>query len=350
LQATEEAVLQGQAALREVAALIETGLRPRVIVTHGGMGMGLFVKDLLPEALHIGYFEWYFRAETTRHLLPSFSLDDQLKTSLRNLPILQELEACDLAVIPTEWQKKQFPAAYHRKLNVIFDGVDQSFFRPPSAKEEDEEITLTNRDTGEELSLPRGRKVLSYATRGMEPLRGFPEFLRAASTLVGEFSDLEVVIAGADRRAYSFDAPTHSGSWKMHVLDGLGAFHGQERLHFTGLLSYPDYRSLLWRSNLHCYFTRPYVTSWSLFEAAACSARLAVSRGPATANIAKLESVRWVDLEDQASIIGQLREGLRKGTERSELLEGYGLLDNLKKWESMINRGLRASSIQGATS
>ncbi|MBM5809269.1 MAG: hypothetical protein FJ051_05530, partial [Cyanobacteria bacterium M_surface_9_m1_291] len=107
LQASEEAVLQGQAALREVSSLVEGGLRPRVVMSHGGMGMGLFLKDLLPQALHVGYFEWYFQANTTRHLLAEFDLDAQLKTGLRNLPILQELERCDLAVVPTAWQKSQ---------------------------------------------------------------------------------------------------------------------------------------------------------------------------------------------------------------------------------------------------
>ena len=43
------------------------------------------------------------------------------------MPILQELETCDLAVVPTEWQKKQFPSEYEKKLNVIFDGIDRIF-------------------------------------------------------------------------------------------------------------------------------------------------------------------------------------------------------------------------------
>ena len=128
LQASEEAVLQGQAVLREIANLVEQGIQPRVVVSHGGMGLGLFIKDLLPEALHVGYFEWYFRPNTTRHLMAEFDLDAQLRTGMRNLPILQELQRCDIGVVPTEWQKKQFPDAYQNKLKVIFDGIDTSFF------------------------------------------------------------------------------------------------------------------------------------------------------------------------------------------------------------------------------
>ncbi len=109
LHASEDAVLRGQAVLRELVQLLNEGLRPRVVISHAGMGLGLFVKDLLPQALHVGYFEWFFNPDTTCHLLEQFDLDAQLKTGLRNLPILQELERCDRAVVPTAWQKSQFP-------------------------------------------------------------------------------------------------------------------------------------------------------------------------------------------------------------------------------------------------
>ena len=269
LMATEEAVLQGQAVIRELSKLVESGFRPKVVVTHAGMGLGLFVKELLPETLHIGYFEWYFRNKTTKHLLENFNLDVQLQTSLRNLPILHELESCDLGVVPTEWQKSQFPKEYQEKLEVIFDGIDERFFKPcgDPLSLKNQEITIKNRDTGEATSLLPKQKILSYATRGMEPLRGFPEFMRALPALLRKNKNLVVVIAGADRRAYSYDAPSHNGSWRRHLLEELGNFDGRERIIFTGLLTYTDYRLLLWRSNLHCYLTRPYVTSWSLFEA-----------------------------------------------------------------------------------
>ena len=60
LKSTEDAVLQGQAVLREINQLITEGFNPKFVITHAGNGLGLFVKDLLPNAVHIGYFEWYF--------------------------------------------------------------------------------------------------------------------------------------------------------------------------------------------------------------------------------------------------------------------------------------------------
>ena len=144
----------------------------------------------------------------------------------------------------------------------------------------------------------------------MEPLRGFPEFMRALPALLRKNKNLVVVIAGADRRAYSYDAPSHNGSWRRHLLEELGNFDGRERIIFTGLLTYTDYRLLLWRSNLHCYLTRPYVTSWSLFEAAACGAHLAVNKSPATHGIAKENSVTWLDLDKPDGIADTLESAL----------------------------------------
>lgn len=346
LQASEDAVLQGQAVLREIASLVDQGLRPRVVVTHAGMGLGLFIKDLLPKALHVGYFEWYFQLDTTRHLMATYDLDAQLKTGLRNLPILQELERCDHAVVPTTWQKSQFPLAYQTKLNVIFDGIDTTFFRPKPAQLdlEGSDLTLHNRESGEPFLIGAGQRLLSYATRGMEPLRGFPELMRSLPHLLGTFSDLQVVIAGADRRAYSYDAPSHGGSWKEHLLAELGTFEGRDRVLFTGLLTYQDYRSLLWRSNLHCYFTRPYVTSWSLFEAAACEARLAVNTSPATSGIAEDDSVLWLDLEAPGGISDTLRLGLEnRERPRARIQPGYELTTSLQQWEALLNRALQSN-------
>ena len=138
--------------------------------------------------------------------------------------------------------------------------------------------------------------MVSYATRGMETLRGFPEFMRTLPGILDANETAHIVIAGADRRAYSYDAPIKGGSWKEYMLSELGDKLDTRRVIFCGLLTYEDYRKLLWRSDLHCYFTRPYVTSWSLFEAAACGAKLVCNREPATLDIAVEGTINWVEL------------------------------------------------------
>lgn len=344
LMASEEAVLKGQAVLRALHGLVEEGVTPRLVISHGGMGLGLFVKDFLPDAVHIGLFEWYFRPGTARWLMPEFGLNQQLLTRMRNLPILEELESCDLGVVPTSWQRQQFPTAFHSKLKVIFDGIDQNFFQPDPAIES-RVVELHGEELPQPLRIKPGDTVLSYATRGMEPLRGFPEFLRTAATCLGRHKKLQVVVAGRDVRAYSYGAPSEEGSWKRHLLKELGDFAGRERLHFCGLMPYLDYRQLLQRSNLHCYFTRPYVTSWSLFEAAACGARLCVNRTPATAGVvADAATVAWVDLDDPAMLGKTVENALTSGTPRSSLDGRHSLQLSLRHWQAVVNGALTQSN------
>ena len=91
------------------------------------VGLGLFIKDILPNAKQISYFEWFFRPETTVNIVEKYDIDNQLNAKTRNMSILSELDSCDCAIVPTEWQKSQFPKEYQEKMKVIFDGVDEDF-------------------------------------------------------------------------------------------------------------------------------------------------------------------------------------------------------------------------------
>ena len=62
-------------------------------------------------------------------------------------------------------------------------------------------------------------------------------------------------MGGRDRSAYGAIAPTHNGSWKKKMLDELPSLRNHTRVVFTGLMSYENYRLVLHRTDLHCYFT-----------------------------------------------------------------------------------------------
>ena len=119
--------------------------------------------------------------------------------------------------------------------------------------------------------------LLTYSTRGMEPMRGFTEFMEILPELLKRIPNLKVIIGGRDRSAYGPECPTHGGSWKEMILDKIVSLRGNKKIIFPGLMNYDMYRRLLQRSNLHCYLTRPYVTSWSLFEAVACGTPIPIA-------------------------------------------------------------------------
>ena len=340
LYATEVAVLKGQAVLRELHRLQrEEAFTPDVVICHGGMGFGLFIKGLLPQVKLISYMEWYFTKANGEYLFSDFTLDQQLRLETRNLPILQEFVQADEIICPTQWQRLQFPDFIRDQIRVVFDGVDRDFFfpRPPASP------LLLKQEGGRVIQISSDQLLLSYGTRGMEPLRGFPEFMRAAAAAQQHFPELQVVVFGKDRSAYGQTSPHPSGSWKEFMLEELNGKLDLKRLHFTGLLNYGDLVQLFCRSDLHCYFTRPYVVSWGVYQAAACGARLLVN------DFAGLEEVFTegpelpsVDLENQeiitASTIRHLGSACKREQRLSFLADGLDLQSCLKKWVEMIDR------------
>jgi len=342
LYTTEECVLRGQAVIRELDILMSEGFTPNLIVYHGGMGYGLFLQELLPHTTTIGYFEWWFNSNTSKYLFKELEFDTKCKSDMRNMVILKEIEACSRAITPTDWQKRQFPKIAIDKLEVIFDGIDQEFFC-----EDQEEISgrikLSGNDTNQPLIVEKSEILVTYATRGMEPLRGFPEFMKLLPDLFDRFNNIRVIVAGQDRAAYSYGAPTDDGSWKKYFMQSLSQKIDINSIHFTGLMSYIDYRKLLRRSDLHIYFTRPYVTSWSFFEAAACKAILLASKNDATDGIVAKDSVYWIDLDDPKNIketaLGAL-EVERAERKRSKLKDGFDLNISLGKWNKLINESM----------
>ena len=273
----ELAVLKGQAVMRALNQLYENeNFAPDVVVCHGGMGFGLFVKVYMPNVRLISYVEWFFTIENSVHLFAKPSLNDNCRIQSRNIPLLQEFVEADQIVCPTEWQRSQFPEFIRDRIEVIFDGVDLDFFSPGTPPDP----FVLKGENNTQLQFTTDQLLLTYGTRGMEPLRGFPEFMRAAAVAQQKYPQLHVIIFGNDRSAYSYPSKHPSGSWKQYMLDELDGELDLHRLHFTGLLNYGDLVNLFRRSNLHCYFTRPYVVSWGVFQAAACGARLLVNDFP----------------------------------------------------------------------
>ena len=338
VQATELAVLKGQAVLRALDQLHkQEGFIPDVVICHGGMGFGLFVKSLLPSVRLISYLEWYFTPSNSRELILNPTIDDFCRLECRNIPILQELAQADQLVCPTRWQRDQFPGFIKDRIQVVFDGVDIDFFSPGLPADP----LVLKADSDAPLQFTSDQLLLTYGTRGMEPLRGFPEFMRAAAAAQQAFPHLQVVVFGNDRAAYGYPSPHESGSWKQYMLDELAGQLDLARLHFTGLLNYGELVQLFRRSDLHCYFTRPYVVSWGVFQAAACGARLLVNDFPGLDEVfAEGPELRLVDLDNVDSLINGVLSGLQQSSnndERQSILASGKTLDTaVAEWLKLL--------------
>jgi len=342
---TDNAISRAAVIETRLLQLAQEGFVPRLVVVHGGNGLGLLIKQLIPNCALIGYFEWYFSAESAELLLGTSTLLTRNQAELRNLVISQELLVCDSAVIPTAWQANQFPEPLRQKLQVVFDGVDPLLSHPPEDSKRNWPLTLDGENGA--VVIDADQPLLTYATRGMEPLRGFPEFMRALPIVVQRIPTLRIVIAGRDRSAYGAPCPTHQGSWKLRLLDELGHFPGVENLDFCGLLTRADFTRMLQRSNLHCYFSRPYVTSWSLFEAVACGSPVLTNPGPTTTGTIQSALTSTISLDCAPR---EMAEAIVKGLSAdssciSSSPPAWLWRENSRKhWEQLINTSLRPKS------
>ena len=258
LQPIEDAVLLAQAAYRAAGTLRNEGFVPDLIYAHAGNGPGLYMSDAFPDTPIIGQFDRYYqpnRDEAAYRSSDEVTEDEALRQRTRNAGVLLELAQCDYGICPTAFQMDQFPADFQGKLQVIHEGIDTSFFSPG------ERGRLAIGD----LQIDGDVEIVTYAARGMEPYRGFPQFMQALGFLQSLRPHLHTVVAGEDISYYGKNR-NDGKSWKEAVLEELpGLDH--TRIHFTGPLGIQDYRRLLQASHAHVYMTAPFVFTWSLLEA-----------------------------------------------------------------------------------
>ena len=114
---------------------------------------------------------------------------------------------------------------------------------------------------------------MTYATRGMEPHRGFPQFMAAVPEILAAPKTV-VVVAGANQVAYGGDN-LRGVDWKAKAL--AEADVDPTRVHFVGHLDRFAYLRLLQRSDAHVYLTVPFILSWSMLEAMSCGCPLVLS-------------------------------------------------------------------------
>lgn len=293
----EKAMINAQAFANAAMAARGRGVTPDLVVAHSGWGSGTFAKAVWPDCKLVSYAEWYYRyppVDDTGEPPLSAPEDGRANALARNTPTLLDLAEADLAFCPTRFQAEQFPDYLQDRLRVLHDGVDASRLVPDRG----------SRQGVAGLDLPEDAEIVTYATRGMEPHRGFPEFMRAVAALQKTRPRLHVVIGGEDRVAYGRRLPKGE-SWKQRMLAELDL--DLSRVHFTGLMAWVNYLKLLQASHVHVYLTVPFVLSWSLIEAMSTGCALVVSdTAPVREALRNGESAEMVDHSQIPALIASI--------------------------------------------
>lgn len=252
----------GAAAARAAETLRRKGDAPPDVV-FGSINWGetLFLREVWPEARHLGYAEFLYatRGQDTG-FDPEFSrpgFESRMMTVARRAHLVQAAVQADALLSPTHWQASTFPADLRAKMSVIHDGVDTDAIAPdPTAR--------FQVPGGPELRV--GDEVLTFVNRNLEPYRGFHILMRALPRVMAARPNLRVVMVGGEDKGYG-PAPGGGKSWKDVFLAETGSKMDLSRLHFTGRIPYPDLLNLLRVGRAHAYLSYPFVLSWSMLEA-----------------------------------------------------------------------------------
>lgn len=271
LRTTEAAVQRGQVVLKTLLRLKKAGFYPDVVYAHPGWGETLFLKDVFPRARLLHFCEFYYNTVGQDFDFdPEFpnTADDVLRLRMRNLHHLMALEQANVGIAPTRWQKSLFPSTYHSKIDVVHDGVDTSMVRP------DPEAFVHFPNKG--LRLTCKDEVITFASRNLEPYRGFHTFMRALPTITTSRPHAHVIIVGGNDVSYGRRLP--EGTYREKYLAEIEGKFDASRVHFVGKLPYKTFLHVLQVSTAHIYLTYPFVLSWSMMEAMAAGALVIGSR------------------------------------------------------------------------
>lgn len=262
----EESIIHAQATAEVALALKNQGFTPDIIYGHT-WGQTMFMKDVFPDVPLLCYFEWFYNAKDSDVDFGGkvLNIDDLAKLRCKNSHLLVDLYTCDAGICPTKWQLSQFPKQFRDNIKVLHDGVDTEFCTPNN------DVTFLIKDKNIELSAKD--EVITYATRGMEAYRGFPEFMKAVEKLLKKRPNLQVIIGGEDRVCYG--PQLYNTTYKEVMLKELDL--DLNRVHFVGGLPFNEYIKLLQITSAHVYLTYPFVLSWSLLDAMSCGCPIVAS-------------------------------------------------------------------------
>ena len=253
---------------RAAEAMEQFGRRrdaPDLIFGHAGWGSLLHAREVFPSASVLAYCEHYYRpkgADLGFDPSQRVTREEVRRLQTRNFAQVTTMLSADAGISPTRWQKAGYPDALRQKIGVIHEGIDTEFCRP----DPDGRFTLPNGQV-----LRAGDRVVTYASRHLEPYRGFPQFMRAAARLAKRDRLATFVVAGADGTAYG-TGPSNGRTWREVMVEETGI--DPARIHFVGTLSHDKLIQLFQVSAAHVYLTYPFVLSWSMLEAMAAGVHL----------------------------------------------------------------------------
>ena len=262
----ETKMIRGKATADKCEELKNSGLNPRLIISHPQWGETFFLKDVWPETKILSYFEMHWRMEDSDIDFDKEFFNEELKrfTSRKIRPrnAFNEIiyRDSDKIMTPTEYQKSTAPDYLKKDIEVVHDGIDTNVLIPSNKGEF---------NIGEKIKLTKNDKIISFINRNLEPQRGYHIFMRSLPKVLKENPDAHILIIGSNNKGYGLPAPDGQ-SWKEIFYNEVKDKIDETRVHFLGRVDYKTLIGIYQLTTLHVYLTYPFVLSWSVLEAMSC--------------------------------------------------------------------------------
>jgi len=240
---------------------------PDLIIGHSGWGELLSTKDIFPNTPVIHFMEYFYHVTGLDVGFDSeFNSDhweDAFRVRLKRSTQLLSLQDLDAVIMPTHFQANTLPAEFKHKARVIHEGIDTESIAPRSGS------CITLKRAG--VRFVPGDELVTFASRSLEPLRGFHMFMRCLPALQKLRPNAHVIIVGAEDISYG-TRPQNSKSWKEKFTNEVCDKVDMNRIHFVGRVEHNTLHDLFRVCACHVYLTYPFVLSWSMLEAMSCGA------------------------------------------------------------------------------
>lgn len=328
--------LNGQAVANELLKLRQSGFQPDIVIAHTAWGEALYVKDVFPQTKLIGFFEFYYHAYgADSNFDPEFpqTFDDVLRIRNKNTTQLLSLEASDIGVCPTRFQKDTFPQEFQHKLHLIHEGINTELAKPNSKVD----YQLPNGNT-----ITADDEVVTYVSRNLEPYRGFHHFMYALELMCKRRPKAQFIIIGGNEVSYGRQL-AKGESWRQKLLEKINI--DQTRVHFLNRVPYQDYLKVLQISSAHIYLTVPFVLSWSMLEAMSAGCAVIASNTLPVNELIKHEQngllVNFFSPEEIAQAVEGVLDSPRKYQKmrenaRASILDNYTIQQGIKKYIALL--------------
>jgi len=246
------------------------GWAPDVMLAHPGWGEALLLRQIFPSTPLVIWPELWLRPDHLGIDPAEMHLGQMQYLRIKDWLIDGAMADASVAVLPTRYQASTFPERWQNKITVLHEGVAETLLELPRLQQ----LTIADK-----ITLGPNVPVVTFISRNLEPMRGFPTFMRALPSLLANHPSVQIVIVGGDEVSYS-SAPENGRNWRDLMLEELGERIDTNRVHLFGRIPHDQLQKLYRRSDLHVYLSKAFVLSWSLIEIMACGTPVLAAANP----------------------------------------------------------------------